>query len=329
MEKFNFVSVDTIFSKLYRDLRGLEVEETDIIEWIGEALAFVRAPSINEEAVAFIEVADNVADIPTGLKIILQVARNNSYVAPTDELSPASVLSELTDDTPQDGIELTNDLGLPDEFNIAYYRPYYDLKYEYEGWIASNYYKGSYSPVRLSNNTFFKSIVAMETDPELKRIYTSSTDEYTLIGTYPNNKLLFNFTTGYVAVSYIRAKVDENTGYPLIPDDISFISAITYYVKWKLAERMRWFGIDGGEREAKYAEQAWLKYIRQANNRAKMLETIDDYQDVMEQSLHLIPRTRLYNGFFGNLGREELRRFNNPDGRRRFTYNRYNYGFRY
>ena len=113
----------------------------------------------------------------------------------------------------------------------------------------------------------------------------------------------------------------------MIPDDISFTNAITYYIKWKISERNRWNGVDGAKFEAEDAEKHWLKYMRQAVNKAKMPNTIDDYQDIMEQSLHLIPRTRLYYGFFGNLGREENRRFNNPDGRRRFTYNRYNYGY--
>lgn len=328
MEKFNYVSVDTIFSKIYRDLRGIDVQESDIIEWIGEALGFIRVPGILEEAVAFCEVIDNKCEIPEGLKVILQIARNNSWVSPTDDVAPSVVLDSLDCECPNDGIELTNDLGLPDDYQIGYYRPYYDLKYEYEGWCGSSYYREHYTPVRLSNNAFFKSIVAEETTPSMKDIYRSAVDEYTIIGKYPNNNLLFSFQTGYVAISYVRAAVDPETGYPYIPDDISIITAITYYIKWKIAERDRWNGTEGAATEAREAEAKWLKYIRQAINRAKMPSTIDEYQNIMEQSLHLIPRTRTYYGFFGNLGREEMRRFNNPDGRRRFTYNRFNYGFR-
>ena len=50
---------------------------------------------------------------------------------------------------------------------------------------------------------------------------------------------------------------------------------------------------------------------------------IDQYQNIMENSLYLIPRTRKYYGYFGKLGREEDRLFNNPDMRRKYSFNRY------
>lgn len=325
--KFNFVSVETIFSKIHRDLRGIDIEESDVIEWVGEALGFMRVAGIDEEAVAFVEVVDNKCELPVGLKSILQVARNNSWVAPTDELSPETVLASLVCDEPNDGILLDPDSQLPDDTLVAYYRPYYDLQFEYEGWTGSPYYREHYTPVRLANNTFFNTLVTPTLDEEQLALYRGVLDEYTIIGAFPNNSLLFGFNTGYVAIAYIRAAVDSVTGYPLIPDDVTFITAITYYIKWKMAERMRWNGVDGALQESRDAEEKWLKYMRQAINRVKMPSTIDEYQNIMEQSLHLIPRTRYYYGFFGKLGREEQRRFNNPDGRRRFTYNRYNYGF--
>lgn len=334
--KFNYVSVDTIFSKINRDLRGVDVTEADIIEWTGEALGFLRVAGINEEAVAFLEVRNNKADLPDGLKVILQIAKNNSWNGESlDEFCPANVAIALSETAPvvdpepqpQEGV-LLNDLGLPDDTEVAYYRPYFDLKYEYQGWCNSTYYKENYTPVRLANNTFFNTLVAKELTQDKELLYSSAVDEYTIIGGYPNNALLFSFSEGYVAISYIRAMVDPSTGYPLIPDDISFITAVTYYIKWKLAERNRWSGVEGANKEVEDAQKNWNHYIRQAINKAKMPSTIDEYQNIMEQSLHLIPRTRNYYGFFGKLGREEERRFNNPDGRRRFTYNRQNYGFR-
>lgn len=329
MNKFNYVSADTIFAKLNRDLRGSELPESDIIEWVGEALGFMRVAGLSEEAVAFIEVANHRCDFPEGMKVILQIARNNTWVSGHGEINPKTIVDCLACENPcpDNGTPIDMETGVVDDDEIAYYRPYFDLKYEYQGWTNSAYYQESYTPVRLANNTFFKTLVAQETG-EIQDLYRSeSSDEYTIIGDYPCNSLLFSFETGFVAVSYIRSMVDSNTGYPLIPDDSSFISAITYYIKWKLAERNRWFGVDGAKFEAEDAEVKWNKYVRQAINRIKMPSTVDEYQNIMEQSLYLIPRTRKYYGFFGKLGREENRRFNNPDGRRRFTYNRYNYGY--
>jgi hypothetical protein len=330
--KTGYISVDTIFAKVLRDLRGsTTIPENDVIEWIGEALGFLRVANVDEEAVCFLEVSNHRAQLPSGLKVIIQIARNNGW---TPETTPISIIQNLIDacedcePCAETGIPFEADGSLPDDSNIAYYRPYFDLKYEYEGWTNSSYYRQNYTPVRLSNNTFFKSIVAQETDPRILDSYRKDKqDEYTILGAYPNNELLFSFRDGGVAVSYVRAMVDDATGYPLIPDEQSVITAISYYIKWKIAERNRWNGIDGANLEAQEAERQWLKYIRQAINRFKMPNTIDEYQDMMEQSLYLIPRTRLYSGFFGNLGREEYRGFNNPDGRRRFTYNRFNYGY--
>lgn len=331
MDKTNFVSVDTIFSKLGRDLRGTPIEEADVIEWIGEALSFMKVSGINEEAVAFMEVKDNRAPLPEGFKCIIQVARNLNWIPSlSTSLTPQSLITQLVTesvgDEPNDGV-LLNELDLPLEDHVAYYRPYFDLKYEYNGWVNNSYYRSNYSPVRLSNNTFFKSLVAQEKGLELNALYNSAVDEYTLIGNFPNMELLLSFSQGYIAVSYVRARLDEVTGYPLIPDNISVISAIVYYVKWKMSERLRWAGVEGFKFEAQDAETKWLKYVRQAINSIKIPSTIDEYQNEMEQSLYLIPRTRLYQGFFGKLGREEDRRFSNPDGRKRFTYNRYNYGY--
>ncbi len=333
MEKFNYVSVDTIFAKVLRDFRGMDISESDIVEWVGEALGFMRTPGIHEEAVAFIEVRNHRCDMPEGMKVILQVARNNSWTdqtASSNGLSPQVVIEALACEhpCPDNGLLVDPDTGIPDDSGIFYYRPYFDLKYEYQGWCGNTYYRENYTPVRLSNQTFFRTLVAQETSDQIQDVYRSNTsDEYTSIGGCPSNCLLFSFESGSVAVSYVRSKVDEATGYPLIPDDISFISACTYYIKWKMAERNRWNGVEGANLEVQDAEKNWKHYIRQAINRSKMPSTIDEYQDIMEQSLHLIPRTRNYYGFFGNLGREENRRFNNPDGRRRFTYNRYNYGY--
>ena len=44
MSVINYVSVDRIFSKINRDLKGTEIPEDDVIEWIGEALDFLKVP---------------------------------------------------------------------------------------------------------------------------------------------------------------------------------------------------------------------------------------------------------------------------------------------
>jgi len=54
---------------------------------------------------------------------------------------------------------------------------------------------------------------------------------------------------------------------------------------------------------------------------------VDDYENLRQQSTYLLPRTRSYFGFFGNLGNEEQRVFNDPDQRNRYRYTSGNLGY--
>ena len=56
MTEMTYTTVDRVLSKFHRDLRGAEINESDAIEWIGEALGFLQVYQVQEEAVAFLEV---------------------------------------------------------------------------------------------------------------------------------------------------------------------------------------------------------------------------------------------------------------------------------
>lgn len=331
-QRTQYTSMDTIFSKFHRDLRGTDITESDLVEWAAEALGFMNIVEIQEEAVAFIEVENHTAELPCGFQAVIQVARNNDW-NPYDKESTGTCTNDLLELEPEentiDPLEynplspnvFVDCLGqIIGDHEPVYYRPYFDLKYEYELWTSSTYYRKKYSPVRLANHSFFNSLVAKESDKDL---YNNITDEYTIAGGYPNMNLRLSFMEGQIALAYMRAVRDANTGYPVIPDQSEFISAITYYIKWKMAERLRWSGREGFHLEAQDAERNWTKYMRMGINKMKMPQGVDQYQNIMEQSLYLLPRHRKYYGYFGKLGREEDRKYNNPDRRRRNTFNRY------
>ena len=338
-QQTQYTTVERIFAKFSRDLRNTEVHESDIIEWTAEALEFMKIAELQEEAVSFIEVKNHKADLPLGFQSVIQIAKYNNWKGSQDDsLSPCNIVNNIiSEDSLNDcghiilGNFTDNNLVVTDcngqiidgEENVVYYRPYFDLKWEYQGWYNSNYYRQNFSVVRLANHSFFNSLVCSETNPEIKEMYNSSVFEYTLAGGFPNMELRFSFQEGYIALAYLKSIIDPQTGYPAIPDDISAITAITYYIKWKMAERFSWEGREGFALEAKNAEERWLKYIRQYLNKTKMPKGVDQYQNLMEQTHYLIPRQRRFAGYFGNLGREEYRRFNNPDYRRKLTYGRY------
>ena len=291
-----YVSADRIIAKLYRDLGLEELNETDIIEQIGEALEAIGAITLYEEAIAYIEINNHQADLPNGLHSIIQVAKNNKWTKQDkQQLCPANIMLDCTTQEMENISSKTTPCGCGDsdlnyqnfvpldcegkiigDYDVAYYRPYFDLQYEYHLWGNSHYYKENYTPVRLANHTFFNTLVC----PEQENLYKSCTDEYTLIG----DKIRTSFKEGSIAIAYYRQKVDEETGYPLIPDEYSVITAITMYITMKYMGRLWYMGREGYADKYQKSEQDWQWYCKQAGNKQMMPHGVDQFQNFTEYS---------------------------------------------
>lgn len=280
MQKFQFVTVDTILAKYHRDFRGLGINNDDAIEWIGEALGFIKIASASEEAVAFLEVRNYQAVIPAGLHYIIQIARKNDWHPTSTDCSQEYI---------QDAIQDTNS-----EIEVSNYSPSFNLKQSYRNLGTNRYYNSDFTPVRLADDSFFNSLVCSLPE-EAEGIYKASIDEYTIV----QDNLRFNFKDGYVAVAYSRQMMDCETGYPMVPDDESAKAAITYYLGWKFKEREYFNHREGAGPLADRAEQRWLKYVKQFKNKAKMPTGVDQYQNLADQHRYLVPTKNRYYGFFG------------------------------
>ena len=315
MNEIQFVSVDRVLAKFHRDLRDTSVNETDMIEWIGEALGFLKVQQIQEEAVAFLEVKNYETIVPDYFNMVIQIAKKKNWVKEDPCFTPESIKgcgcnkenkepcgcnSPCEECTCQENNAVYTDCqgNIIGPYERAYYRPYFDLQWEYDLWRTSDFYHRNFVPVRLSNHTFFNSIVCKEHDKDLYR-QGVPTEEYTIVGT-TTKKLRFSFKEGLVALSYLRTAIDKETGYPLVPDNESYMAAITYYIKWKIAEWYQWNGREGFQSTlVSDLERKWLKYARQAKNYMKMPKSIDDHQNMMEQTFSL-PNLYRYQNFFGN-----------------------------
>ena len=348
---FKYTTLDRILSKLYRDLGLEEISEMDVIEWTGEALEHIGHVSMYEEAVAFIEVKNHQVELPNGLHQIIQVAKNNKWTK--NEITPLNVLLDcdcIKDEVKKpeeecktcsegnpndeylkrlidDEVEITPDFectecgsqaeifdcsgcSIPDS-ELSVYRPYFDLQYEYSGWMRSNLYQQAFSPVRLANHSFFNSIVCRE-DP---KIYCPdcTTEEYTIV----DNNLRLSFKEGEIALAYHRQKIDPQTGYPMIPDEISIISAISAYITMKYMTRLWYLGREGYGDKVQKSEIDWQWYCKQSQSKMKMLRGVDEYQNLADDRYQMIPRKDRYYGFFGKLGRPESTNWKDSDGRNR------------
>lgn len=298
-----YTSIDRVLASFNRNIVDSDVSESDLIEWIAEAMGFLRVNSIQEKALAFLRVKDYHSIIPEGFHSVIQIARNlkwNEEVHDETQLScsPNEILEEINIiKNPNKSLPcpiVTDCQGnLIGDYEVSYYRPYFDLKWEYELWSKMPRFQHDYRPVRLANSTLFGSLVCKED----KSIYTGNEDEYDIVGT-TDMRLRFSFKEGEVVMAYNRTAIDPTTGYPLIPDNEICIVALTYYLKWKLAERLSWSGRQGFTNEADRAEQRWLKYARQYKNYEKMPKTLDDYQDHMDLTTTMFKPNKYYN-FFG------------------------------
>ena len=230
MSEIQLTTVDRILAGISRDLRGTDINESDIIEWVGEAMDFLSMPELQTQSVAFLKVENYEADVPDFFKMVLQIAKYNK-----DENDIRCSIEKIEEE-PEIDVS-SPDCCDPGLFNVMLselypkHKPYFSFPWEYINWVSSRRFQDEFTPIRLANNTFFNSIVCQEIDIYHK---PCGTEEYTIVGTVVK-KLRFSFKDGYVALSYIGSAVDEDTGYPLIPDNIRHISAIKYYIKWNLS----------------------------------------------------------------------------------------------
>lgn len=317
MQKYQFIKANSILAKFDRDFKGLNISELDAIEWIGEALGFMKIVSASEHAISFYEVKNYQCDIPFGMHYITQIARNNDWSSvDTTESCLFDTIGLLTDEecdcvncecSQLSETIMENCQGrLSCDAEPVYYRPFFDLQYEYFDWLNSKARTSKYTLVTLSNHTFFNTLVCKEEGFEDLYNQECRGDEYTIAG----NQLRFSFESGFIAVAHTRTMLDEETGYPMIPDDESARAAITYYLGWKFKEQECWNHREGACQLADRAEERWLKYVKQFKNKAKMPTGIDEHYNLMQQGRYLIPPQKRVYGFFGNLGKAEDRTFN-------------------
>ncbi len=333
-KQYSYTSVLRVFSKIERDFGITTFNEFDVIEWIGEALEAIGSINQYEEAIAFIEVKNHQCYLPKGLNSIIQIAKNRCW----DGISKGICAEQVVKTTctanviPQGQSPVLVDScnvpvplcpktpvlidchGTPiTDYEVAYYRPFFDLNAFYFNWCNSELYKSCFYPVRLANHTFFNSLVCQETSEDIKKLYHTTRDEYTVI----NKEILrFSFQEGQVALAYTRQKLDIETGYPMIPDIKSVIDAVCFYIQWKMQSKEYYMAREGAEGRMNTAKKQWIWYCKQAGGELTQPFGIDDYQDILDMMKYLVPQKDRYFGFFGNLTRpENTLIYDDPDHR--------------
>ena len=321
-----YTTMDTVFSKVQRDLPGAVINEVDIIEWAGEALEFINAVRAKEEAVAFLKVKNYQTELPYNLHNIIQIAKNEMVDNPDAKpLMDEKVDEKLNPDTDHPVCLDCN--GMPyNDFDVAYYRPYHDLQYEYHLWQGNGTRARCYSPVRLTTHSFFNSLVCASPEGSdcgldqewANGLYNKSSYEYKVI---KGKVLRFNFEKGIVAVAYLR-NMNDPEGLPMIPDHVSFLTAITTYVILKQQTREFYSGREGAERRMQKADADWQWYCKQSSNAALIPQGVDELENIKDQRNYILPRRNVYSNYFGNLNNKEVKNILNTERRNNANYGR-------
>ena len=311
MSAINYCNIEVALDRIHTNLGFDNMQESDLIEWIGTALDNMLAPGDMGNRVALIEVRDHQCMIPDDVKSIIQIAKNNCYDNPTqiveDDLPEAEeTLNKYVVKFPKILDCKGNVLG---NYKLAYYtereRTHLD---DFNIWTGSPINQRCFTPVRLSNHSFFNSLVCKENNWE--DLYNECGDEYTIEAPY----LVFSFREGSIALSYNKLKVDDN-GLPLIPDHKVYMDALVAYVRYMMTYKM----YDQGTRPLQAlvkAEQDWQWYIGQARTHSLSLKSVDERENMKNQRGYLLPRQNSYFGFFGRNNKPENRIYHRSHYRR-------------
>lgn len=181
---------------------------------------------------------------------------------------------------------------------------------------------GPYYPMRYSTGSFDSAIgITTETVNEDDTITYGTKEEPTMLSSYNIDRtyvitpgyIKTNQKQGFLMMAYTAIPLDEE-GYPLIPDHISFIEALYWYITMKLLYPMWKMG---KIRDEVYydARRSWNYYCKQAYGVA-LSPNIDQMEAIKNTWNRLVPEMNEHNTFFSTLGQEQIiRNHNRPYGK--------------
>lgn len=310
---FNYVTVDYIFSQLGR-IPNYTLNENDVLTDISLALGFMFKGALTEEAVAILEVKNNIAVCNFGYS---QIHRILKYDGSTSREEGSNLLKSFLNLKSEGCVDCEDTLDFEDtdddcgcggeddlDFNECYLNLSNTYSFPFQTFYGNNLIRKKFSIVKPSRHSFFSSLVC--NSQESSELYKGCQLEYS-IQKGLQKRLLLSFSEGYIAVAYTRPITDDATGYPLIPDDSNANEAILAFTRAKIFEVLAYSGREGYGNLAIAEREKWGKYLKQFNNAAKMPQTEDDYQSQLETTLGSYPSSNQYKGRMAGLSRRRRR----------------------
>ena len=298
MSQVKLISLERVIASLYRDLNTTdELSENDIVEWAGEALEQIGAYPQYEEAIEYLDVEGHKAMLPCGLHQIVQIA----YKTTPSGSAGCAIKIEQSDgstvcNSSSCGCSDTEVCSTTDDTVVTTAQQLIDYHLQYR-FVKTDAYYQNYKPMSLATGNF-SAAKAIHCENCIN-ISSTCDEEYSINHPY----ITTSFQKGHLCLAYIRQPLDDR-GWPMIPDEVSYVEAIKRYVVYKLK-----YGdfLTGKVHPNIYTklEQDWHWYCSQARNKMNMPNSIDKLQNLTNQWNRLIPNKNRYYGFFGNMSKPE------------------------
>jgi len=296
---YKTTSIKRVISKVFTDLDLQEGDHrvSDMIEWVGEALekigafpAFVNKVT-GKDGNPILVVSGYQTKLPNDFHRLIQVSFSTVESGPyypmryaTGSFDFGSVVNTTSD----------TEAVYPESALISLAMDLYDL--DYEDALA---YINAHSNIRSILNSLLAQSGTYSTTNEQDDLLNTTID-YTYLIT--DNYIKTNQETGYIMLAY-QAIPTDNNGYPLIPDDASFMEALYWYIvtkllypQWKL----------GTIRDAVYydARRSWNFYCKQAYGNA-LMPNKDQLESIKNTWLRLVPEINEHATGFSTLGERQ------------------------
>ena len=298
---YKTTSVKRVIAKVFTDLNLSEDTHriSDMVEWAGEALEKIGAfPSfINKVAgkddLPYLVLENYQSLLPHDFHKLIQVSYATTSNGPFYPLRYATGSFDWgsTATTTTTSIDVVS----PESALVTLCMSLYDLSYE--DALAKLNSEPATKALLQSMLTQMEGVEARSNATD----YIDSTLDYTYLIT--PNYIKTNVETGYIMLAYQAIPTDAD-GYPMIPDNQSFLDAIYWYINMKL---MYPDWITGKVRDAVYADakRSWNYYCKQAYGDA-LMPNKDQMESIKNSWLRLVPEINEHSTSFSTMGQRQI-----------------------
>ena len=305
---YNTISVMQVISKVLADLDIKEDPQriTDMIEWASEAVEKIGSVKQLERAVSgvdgeeYLEIKNSQAKLPFGLFRLNQVGYSTSTTGPwfPMKVSQSSFNKWSESGTnPYDVSDMVvKDADMVEMIKILYQK--YEENPVY-AWFSKVDYEKALEILNTNQNvrTLLSNMIKRNTGNNTK------VDNANLVYSIKPGYINTNVPAGYLKLSYDKQITDEN-GFLMIPDKLSYIEAVYWYIVMKLSYP-QWR--QGKVRDSVYmdAKASWSFYCKQAYAES-MMPNQDEMETIKNVWNRLLPDMTADNDFYSNISSREV-----------------------